>query len=59
MELKERLKREIDFVPEEFLPQLEEFVRLLKVKHGKKRRIKTISLGGKFDNVNVRELVYE
>ncbi len=59
MELKEKIKQEIDSIPEEFLPQIEEYIRLIKNKNVNKKPFKTLHLKGKFDNINIRKLVYE
>ena len=62
MELKEKIKHEIDSLPEEYLPQLERYLKIIKSKKSKnikKRWIKTIHLKGKFDNLNVRKVAYE
>ncbi|OCC14783.1 hypothetical protein DBT_1843 [Dissulfuribacter thermophilus] len=59
MELKEKIKKEIDLIPEEYLPQLEQYLKI--IKSGKRRnlRIKTVHLKGKYDNANIRKLAYE
>ncbi len=59
MNLREQIKKEIDLIPEEYLPKITVYLDMLKRKKSKKREIKTISLKGKYDNLNVRELVYE
>ena len=59
MELKEKIKHEIDSIPDEYLPQLERYLKIIKSKKMKKKRIKTLHLKGKFDNLNIRRVVYE
>ncbi len=59
MNLRDQIKKEIDLIPEEFLPQIAVYLNMLKKKRLKKRKIKTLSLKGKYDNLNVRKLVYE
>lgn len=59
MELKEKIKKEIDFIPEEYLFQLEKYVKILKNNIQKEKRIKTLHLRGKFDKVNIRKMAYE
>jgi len=59
MNLREQIKKEIDLIPEEYLPQITIYLNMLKKQKSKKRKIKTVSLKGKYDNLNVRELVYE
>ncbi len=59
MELKEKIKHEIDSLPEEYLPQLERYLKTIKSKDIKKKQIKTLHLKGKFDNLNIRKVAYE
>ncbi len=57
MELKDRIKRKIDSIPEEDLPQLEQYLEIMKKR--KKRQIKTLHLKGKFDKLHIRKIAYE
>jgi len=59
MELKEKIKKEIDSIPEEYLVQLEEYIKILKNSIQKEKRVKTLHLHGKFDKINIRKLAYE
>jgi len=59
MELKEKIKKEIDSIPEEYLFQLEKYLKILKNNIQKEKRIKTLHLQGKFDKINVRKMAYE
>ena len=59
MELKEKIKKEIDLMPEEYLPQLERYLKIMKNIKRKPPRIKTVHLKGKCDNLNIRKLAYE
>ena len=59
MELKEKIKKEIDSIPEEYLPQLERYLKTIKSNKRKQLRIKTLHLKGKYDNLNLRKLAYE
>ncbi len=59
MELKERIKKEIDSIPEEYLVQLEEYVKILKNSIQKEKQVKTLHLHGKFDKINIRKLAYK
>ena len=59
MELKEKIKHEIDSLPEEYLPQVERYLETIKSRDIKKRQIKTLHLQGKFDNINIRRVAYE
>ncbi len=59
MELKEKIKHEIDSLPEEYLLQLEQYLETIKSRNIKKKQIKTIHLKGKFDNLHIRRIAYE
>ena len=59
MELREKIKKEIDLLPEEHLHQIEEYLKLIKRNKQHKKSIKTLHLKGKFDNLNLRKLAYE
>lgn len=60
MTKREALKQEIDKLPDEVLDDLMHFVRV--AKRGKKnsrRKLRTFSLKGQFDCINIREKAYE
>jgi len=60
MTLREQIKKEIDSIPEEYLPQIKIYLNLLRKKRkAKTKKIKTLSLGGKYDDINVRKIAYE
>ncbi len=59
MELKEKIKHEIDSIPEEYLPEIQRYLEALKRKKIREKQIKTIHLKGKFDNLNIRKIAYE
>jgi hypothetical protein len=59
MELKEKIKKEIDMIPKEYLPQIERYIKIIKSEKAKKKQVKTMHLKGKFDNIDVRRLAYE
>ena len=59
MELKEKIKKEIDLLPEEYLLQLEQYLETIKTSKRKLSSIKTVHLKGKYDNLNIRKLAYE
>lgn len=58
MELKEKLKREIDSVPEEYLPQLEQYLATIKRGKRKRKKIKTLHLKGKYDHLPLRKIAW-
>ena len=59
MELKEKIKKEIDLMPEEYLPQLERYLKIIKNIKRKPAGIKTLHLKGKYDNLDIRKLAYK
>lgn len=59
MELKEKIKKEIDLLSEEYLPQLEQYLEIIKKSKQKSSHIKIIHLKSRFDNINIRRFAYE
>lgn len=59
MTTKEKIKRQIDNMPEDLLEQVDKFIRSLKRRTKSKKFIKTYKLKGRFDNINIRERAYE
>ncbi|MBD3374337.1 hypothetical protein GF406_04810 [candidate division KSB1 bacterium] len=59
MTTKEKVKDEIDNMPEELLDQVYEFINALKIKKARNKKIHTYRLKGRFDNMNIRERAYE
>ena len=59
MELKEKIKEEIDLIPEDYLPQIERYLKRIKRGEIKREQITTLSLKGKYDKLNIRKLAYE
>ena len=59
MELKEKLKKEIDQMPEELLYEVQKYLAKIKKHPAKKRKIRSLHLKGQYDNVNIRQKAYE
>lgn len=59
MKIKEKIKKEIDKMPEDLLNQVYIYINSIKSVKNKKSAIHTFRLHGKFDNVNIREKAYE
>ena len=59
MELKEKIKKEIDLIPEEYLAEIEKYLKRIKRKKIKRDQIRTLSLKGKYDKLNIRKSAYE
>ena len=60
MNTKEKISRSLDTLNEEELEKVEQLIRELKSKQGRRtRHLKTYDLGGKYDQVNLRDVAYE
>ncbi len=58
MELKEKIKREIDQLPDELLYEVQKLLKEITVKKETKK-IRSLHLKGQYDNVNIRQKAYE
>ncbi|MDP2303311.1 MAG: hypothetical protein Q8N03_12900 [Ignavibacteria bacterium] len=56
---KNRIKREIDTLPDDLLEKVYKFISRLKSVKTDQKKIKTYKLLGQYDNINVREKAYE
>ena len=59
MTIKEKIKKEIDKMPEELLYQLQEYLNSIKKSSQRKVKIKSLHLKGRYDNINIRQKAYE
>jgi hypothetical protein len=59
MTTKEKVKIEIDKMPDSLLEKVYNYINSLKTKTPKKRKIHTYNLQGQLDDMNVREKAYE
>jgi len=59
MRIKEKIKKDIDAMPEELLYQLQKYLDSIKSSPPKKVKIKNLHLKGQYDNVNIRQKAYE
>ena len=59
MVTKERIKREIDRMPNDLLEKVYKYIIGLKSPKTTKKKFHTYNLKGQFDNINVRERAYE
>ncbi len=59
MTTKEKIKKEIDKLPEDTIEKVYKYINSLKTKQGGKKKIHTFNLNGQFDNINIRERAYE
>jgi DNA replication initiation complex subunit (GINS family) len=56
---KERIKREIDRMPDELLEKVYKYIHSLAPKKNTKKKLHTYKLKGQFDHINARERAYE
>lgn len=59
MTTKEKVKREIDKMPNELLEKVYKYINSLRTKTIIRKKIHTFSLKGQLDNVNIRKRTYE
>ncbi len=60
MNTKERIKQSLDTLSKEDLEKVDQLVEGLKSKQGRRTgSLKTYDLGGKYDQVNLRDIAYE
>lgn len=59
MTTKEKLKKEIDELPQNLLEQVYLFINSIKEKRPTKNRLRSFKLSGQFDDINIREKAYE
>ena len=59
MELKEKIKREIDQMPEHLLRELQKFLTKIKKHPRRPRKIPTLHLKGQYDTIDIRKKSYE
>jgi len=59
MQTKERIKREIDRMPNDLLEKVYKFINSLTSPKPIKKKFHTYKLKGQFDNINARARAYE
>lgn len=59
MTTKEKVKIEIDKMPDDLLEKVYKYINSLRAKTTQKKKIHTFKLKGQLDNVNIRERAYE
>ena len=59
MTTKERVKREIDKMPNDLIEKVYKYINSLEGKKAGEKKIRTFNLKGQLDNLNVRERAYE
>lgn len=56
---KEKVKREIDRMPNELLEKVYKYINSLTMQKSVRKKLHTYKLKGQFDDINVREKAYE
>jgi len=56
---KEKVKSEIDRMPNDLLGEVHKYLHGLNYKKVTKRKLHTFKLKGQFDDINIRERAYE
>ena len=59
MSTKERVKQEIDRMPEELVEEVLKFIENYLEKKKERRFVHTYKLKGSYDNINIRKKAYE
>ena len=59
MTTKEKIKAEIDKLPENLLEEVYRFINSIKITKSKKPKLQSYKLKGQFDHLNIREKAYE
>ena len=59
MTTKEKIKKEIDKMPNDILEKVYKYINSLRTKTPQKKKIHTYNLNGELDNINIRERAYE
>ena len=59
MVTKDKIKREIDRMPNDLLEKVYKYINGLISRKTTKRKLHTYKLKGQFDNINTRERAYE
>ena len=59
MSTKEKINQLLDTLGEEDLKKVEQLIESIKSKKKRTEHLKTYDLGGKYDQVNIRDVAYE
>jgi len=59
MDIKAEIKKQIDFIPVEYLPLVQRYLNSLRNYQKKEKRIRTVHLKGSYDNADLRKICYE
>lgn len=59
MKIKEKIKKEIDQMPDELLYEVQEYLKTINKRNNLKRKIRKLHLKGQYDHMNIRQKAYE
>ena len=60
MDIKDKIKKDIDKIPPEKLPELDKYISsIINAKKRRKVNLTPRDFGGKLDHLNARDLAYE
>lgn len=56
---KDAIKKEIDELPDDLLENVYRIIRDIRSKKRRRKKIHSFKLGGQFDGIDIKKLVYE
>jgi inorganic pyrophosphatase len=59
MTTEQKIMKEIEGLPQQFLDEIADFIKSLKKKLIKKKKLPTFDLGGQCDKMDIRKKAYE
>ena len=59
MTTREKIKKDIEQLPDSLLDEVEQFLAAIKSKHNRPTNLPTFKLKGQFDNLDIRRQAYE
>jgi len=59
MDIKEKIKREIDLLPDDLIKNLQMYLATIKARSSRKRKIPALKLKGQYDRLKIRQKAYE
>lgn len=59
MDIKEEIKKQIDYIPAEYLPLVQQYINSLRSYQKQDKRIRTVHLKGAYDNADLKKICYE
>ncbi len=59
MTTKEKIKKDLDELPNELLEQVQQFIESVRRGNSNRKEVRSFKLGGQFDELNIRQRAYE